>query len=99
MHESEWSIDPDHPSNAGAEWAKGVPIDRVWFVASLLLRANERGSCRILKAVGTFAPEHAVRPREMRLAVSFLHRLGYGVADVVDEGKVWVARQWTGEPS
>ena len=81
--------------DSAEEWARGVPIDRVWFVASLLLRANERGTFRVVKAVGASAPEHAVRPREMRLAVAFLHRLGYGVADVVDNGRVWVVSRWS----
>lgn len=72
------------------EWAKGVSIDRVMFVASLLLRVQEGGSARVLKASGAGAPEHAVGPREMRLAISFLRRAGFGLSDVVDEGEMWL---------
>lgn len=72
------------------EWAKGVSIDRVIFVSSLLLRAQESGSARVLKASGLGAPEHAVAPREMRLAMSFLRRAGFGLADVIDEGEMWL---------
>lgn len=79
------------------EWAKGVSVDRVWFVASLLLRIQERGACKLLKAKDGSAPEHAVAPVEMRLAMTFLLRLGYGLADVVDEGDVWMVTQWQTE--
>lgn len=72
------------------EWARGVSIDRIMFVASLLLRVEAAACCRVLKASGDGAPEHAVTPREMRLAISFLHRAGFGIAEVVDEGEMWL---------
>lgn len=81
------------------EWAKGVSLDRVWFVASLLLRIQERGPCKLLKAADSSAPEHAVAPVEMRLAMTFLRRMGYGLPDVVDEGDVWMVSQWAVEAS
>jgi hypothetical protein len=76
------------------EWAKGVPVDRVWFVSSLLLRIQERGACRLIKAQDKSAPEHAVAPVEMRLAMTFLMRAGYGLADVIDEGDTWLVTPW-----
>lgn len=79
---------------ADMEWAKGVSVDRVMFVASLLMRVQESGIARVPKTTGLDSPEHAISPREMRLGVTFIRQAGFGAADVIDEGEMWLISPW-----